>query len=158
MLGDTGCLRVCLLYWKCICDTAVLQDCEATLTVGLPPASGYVLLDRTQVSTACYIERQIWKSQLNFYVCIFRLSFSLSFAQLLQSQVVAPAPFESFVLESMRWSSQVLPLQHPGFESAQTEAYSLWLWPSGLSPKFLLLSGRGTMRTLYSSTLQSLKT
>ena len=59
MLGDTGCLRMCLLYWKSICDpTAILQDCEATLTVGLPPASGYVLLDRTQVPTACFIEKQ----------------------------------------------------------------------------------------------------
>ena len=47
---------------------------KATLTVGLPPAAGYVLVDR--------------------------------------AQVVAPVRLESFVLESMRWSSQVLPLQY----------------------------------------------
>eukprot|EP00435_Cladocopium_sp_Y103_P068480 s1255_g31.t1 len=88
---------------------------QATLTVGLPPASGYVLLDRTQV--------------------------------------VAPARFESFVLESMRWSSQVLPLQYrmeAEFSTGQRVLLNDWSYDPKLSvvllPRAETVQVRGQVR------------
>lgn len=80
---------------------------QAVLPVGLPPASGYILVDQTQV---------------------------------------VGAPFISFVLESMRWSSNVLPLQYR-IEAEFPRGYRVLLndWSYDPKLKVVLLPRSGTV-------------